>query len=216
MKLVVILPALLLAASQIACADEHPSGLNPPECYLEENTAWPGNDVEGGKIKNVTSIEDCREKCQKIDGATYFTWRGEGSKPTGKRKNCYCKKARGRSEEQEDVFSGLAKECCEVEEKLDEIASAFHMDMQCEDGSCKSTHSRGNDGYGCNPDTKYIVDKHCGHMIVYGDTWYDYLCDNGQCLSNAPRSGLANNYRWARCNKKTECDDGSDEKDCEE
>ena len=74
---------------------------------MEENTAWPHNDLK--KIKNVESVEACREECKQVEGATHFTWRGPDSKPKRKRNSCFCKDKVGTPETTTDVYSGLTE-----------------------------------------------------------------------------------------------------------
>ena len=77
------------------------------ECEVEENTARPNNDLK--KIKDVESVEACREECRQVDGATHFTWRGQDSMPKRKRKKCFCKDKSGTPETKTDVYSGVTQ-----------------------------------------------------------------------------------------------------------
>ena len=74
--------------------------------------AWPHNDLK--KIKDMESVEACRDQCKQVEGATRFTWRGPESKPKRNRKSCFCKNLGGALETvirrpESDVYSGLTE-----------------------------------------------------------------------------------------------------------
>ena len=71
---------------------------------MEENTAY--NDLK--KIKDVESVDACREACKQVEGATHFTWRGPESKHKRHRKSCFCKSLGG-LEIVSDVFKGVTE-----------------------------------------------------------------------------------------------------------
>jgi len=193
------------------------------ECYLEENIGWPGNDV-GEKIENVETLGKCRYLCW-YRYTSRFTWRGPESKPKSNRNSCYCKRIEGDNtntknetiirEKETNVFSGWT-ECCVRRESRVSGEEWFHRVMQCEDGSCEY-RSTGHAG-GCG-DSKWVLDKHCGHAKIDGKFYWNYRCDNGQCIPNDGRYviDIVDNYRWAYNNGVCDCIDGSDEenpKDC--
>ena len=168
---------------------------------------WPGNDV-GEKIEDVESLEDCRKRCKGRE-ASRFTWRGPESEPSSNKKSCYCKNIEEdgelRRKKGKNVFSGLT-ECCESTDG----GVYFHRKMQCEDGSC--TYRRnGMWGYCANSELeeKSVLAKHCGHEESNGYIYWNYRCNNGQCIKNGGRYG--DDYLWAYGNGECECVDGSDE-----
>lgn len=164
-------------------------------CYLEENSAWPGNDIEGGQFEDVKAPNICREKCKTLN-APFFTWRGPASGVSEAKINrCYCKSAKRKNpKRQPGVYSGLTADCCPFHfHVVNKTVRALyaHLEVQCPDGSCHRVRPT-------TPSTEEAMVDACEEI--------ENVCGGGEPMSRAEKEAICSKrcpeYKVAGSSKK--------------
>ena len=63
-----------------------------PECLVEENIDYPGNDINDGTQNRQPDVASCQSFCSSnYPSSPYFDWVSPSASWTGGHEACYCK-----------------------------------------------------------------------------------------------------------------------------
>ena len=84
--------------------------MSPPssfaDCYKENNTALPGNDVNNGVNNRQDDEEACRLSCRTVAGSVFFDWVSPDYHDSNFHNTCWCKHSDSGRQDSVGAISG--------------------------------------------------------------------------------------------------------------